>query len=57
MVKGLDKPVPFVREVRLRPVRASEVPRWNALIREHHYWRPAAIVGQSCRRRPPSPLG
>ena len=26
-----------VREVQVRPVRASEVPRWNALMREQHY--------------------
>ncbi len=26
-----------VREVRVRPVGASEGPRWNALIREQHY--------------------
>ena len=43
-----DEPIPL-REVRVRAVRPDEVPRFNALLREHHYLGFSKFCGRRLR--------
>ena len=49
MSAGFDKAEVVVREVEVRPVRADERPRWDALMAEHHYLGFKQFAGRGLR--------
>lgn len=46
---SLPDPLEVVRDVRIRPVEASERTRWDTLMAEHHYLGFQGMIGESLR--------